>query len=170
MFTQNSIDNFWSGVNKNGPNGCWLWTKAVDQDGYGRGWYKIINDPKRYPGRAHRMVLMFQTMQLILPGLVAMHHCDNPSCCNPAHLSIGTVLENNLDKIAKGRENSAKGERNARAKLTDDQVREIRKRAIIGTRSGYGQGSNSVELAKEFGVHTELIRRIAKGFGWSHVI
>jgi len=75
---------------------CWLWLEGLDRDGYGLFGY----EGKQW--RAHRY------MKHITDGLdnakpVVMHTCDNPSCVNPDHLVNGTVQENNLDKLNKGR-------------------------------------------------------------------
>lgn len=63
-------------------------------------------------------------------GMVVMHKCDNRLCCNPNHLEVGTIADNNHDAIAKGR--NAKGERNGNSKLTELQVREIRAKHKLG--------------------------------------
>ena len=94
------VKRFFSKVAK--TNSCWLWLGGKDLDGYGL--FQL--DGKQW--RAHRY------SQMISNGLdinkpIVMHTCDNPSCVNPKHLVNGTVLENNLDKINKGRCNSKGG-------------------------------------------------------------
>jgi hypothetical protein len=81
-------------------DGCWLWRAAFDSDGYGKF---------QYPGpdgqvyvRAHRWA--YEHFVGPIPvGHVVMHRCDTPSCVNPDHLDVGTPLQNNDDKLAKGR-------------------------------------------------------------------
>lgn len=73
---------------------------------------------------AHRISYEISAGKEIPPGVIIMHSCDNPQCVNPAHLSTGTSMDNCRDCIAKGR--NAKGERNGRARLTEEQVSEIR--------------------------------------------
>jgi hypothetical protein len=163
MFTQQSIDRFMKNVINNGPTECWGWKKSLDQDGYARVCFRYIDSQHTINMSGHRFMMVIQTGQPIPPGLVVMHSCDNPICCNPNHLSIGTVADNNLDKKLKGREKAPRGEKQPRALLTDEQAREIRRDAIVGYRSGRNNGSNLKELAAKYGVKTELVRRIAKG-------
>lgn len=88
-------DRFWSKVDKSGD--CWEWTASRFSNGYGQFTFG------GYPIGAHR-VAFEETKGLIPTGLVVMHSCDNRGCVNPAHLSLGTPLDNALDKVAKGRE------------------------------------------------------------------
>lgn len=157
---QKYIDLFWSKVIK--QDGCWSFQSAKDRDGYGAFSYKLAGSNKYIKAGAHRFMMLING-HIIPKGNVVCHRCDNPSCVNPAHLFIGTPALNNLDKKLKGRDRAPKGEQQARASLTNEQAKEIRKRAVIGWRVGYNNGSNISELAKEFGVPRELIRRIARG-------
>lgn len=78
------------------PNsGCWLWTISCDQDGYGKMKWRGVNYG------AHR--LSFRAYHNQEPnGLSVTHSCDIPCCVNPAHLSLGTTLQNLRDAAAKG--------------------------------------------------------------------
>lgn len=89
--------------------------------------------------------------------LVIRHTCDTAACCNPKHLVLGTQLENMRDKVERGR--SSTGEKNGRAKLTADQVREILRRA----------GESRIGLAREFGVVPAVIHNIIRRRTWRHV-
>jgi hypothetical protein len=80
---------------------------------------------------------------------------------NPAHLWLGSQADNMRDMVEKGR--SAYGERNAKAKLTDDQVRAIRRRYIPRVVS-------QRQLATEYDVSTHLINRIVYGKAWRHLL
>jgi hypothetical protein len=85
---------FWKYVNK--TDGCWLWTGAIGGSGYGLLGVENRNVP------AHR--LSWQIHNGPIPdGLLVCHTCDNPPCVNPAHLWLGTNLDNARDKMAKGR-------------------------------------------------------------------
>jgi hypothetical protein len=94
----NTIESLLSKVTKQ-ENGCWVWTGRVNHKGYG----KISWNGKE--SRVHRVV--YEHFRGSVPeGLQVCHHCDNPPCCNPEHLFAGTALDNEWDKIAKGRRKS----------------------------------------------------------------
>jgi len=161
MIEQKYIDLFWNKVDKS--NDCWNWRAYKDRDGYGIFGIKHLGQFK-----AHRFSLMIQGVD-IPEGYVVMHHCDNPSCVRPEHLKPATVAENNLDKLLKNRQKGCPGEHNARSKLTEQQVKEIKARAQVGCRTGYHNGSNLKELAKEYSVCVDTIRLIARNKIWTHI-
>lgn len=91
------VDRFWSRVDKAaGPDGCWPWTGALHEKGYG------LFGLSDKTWRAHRYALIASGVA-IPDGMVVMHKCDNPPCCNPDHLQVGTSRANIHDMIAKGR-------------------------------------------------------------------
>jgi hypothetical protein len=90
---------FWSKVDKRGPDECWPWVGGVDGRGYGRSRY---NGSGRTT--AHRIAWQLANGRDAL--LFVLHRCDNPVCCNPAHLWEGTQSENMRDMAAKGRWNN----------------------------------------------------------------
>lgn len=97
-------ERFWSKVNITDLLSCWEWT-GFKNKGYGQLEFRGKTQ------RAHRVVWMLIYGE-IPDGLCVLHHCDNPSCCNPAHLFLGTMLDNNRDMIKKGRQihnNTARG-------------------------------------------------------------
>jgi hypothetical protein len=150
---------FWARVEKRGPSECWLWTAATNGVGYGT----IFSGGER-AGRmvlAHR--LSFEIHKGTIPkGHYVCHHCDNPRCVNPEHLFAGTPRENTQDMFAKGRWSAApiRGAAQAQAKLSDDQVREIRARiGRVPLR----------DIAAEFGVSKSLVWNIKAGLNWTHV-
>jgi hypothetical protein len=87
------------------------------------------------------------------------HTCDNPICCNPAHLLVGTHADNVADRVERNR--TARGTGNGRAKLTEDEVRTIR--------TAYAEGWPTMELTRHFGVDRALIRRIVRREVWAHL-
>lgn len=90
------IDRLMEKVDKH-PDGCWIFTGAKIATGYGK-----ISDRRSHAVFAHR-VSYAHFKGPIPPGLKVLHQCDNPSCVNPDHLSVGTQKENWLDARAKGR-------------------------------------------------------------------
>lgn len=152
-FTTKDIDRFWSKVSiADDSDSCWEWQACRDRKGYGIISIGSKTDGTNTVARAHRLayLLAFETDP---NSLHVLHKCDNPSCCNPKHLFLGTPQDNTSDMIKKGRQ--AKGEKSGQAKLTEAQVREIRKR--------YRSGNIfQRELAKEYGVTTSLISAIIR--------
>lgn len=158
---------FWSKVRKGAPGECWPYLEASDKDGYG------VFTPKHQSMRAHRFA--YEVAVGPIPrGVVVRHRCDNPPCCNPAHLEPGTVADNNADAVRRGR--TASGDRNfahrhpellkrgtahPNAKLNDQAVREIRA-ALVG-------GETQRAIAARYGVDQQIVRRIGCGQLWRHV-
>lgn len=107
-----TASGFWARVDQSGgPASCWPWTGPRDRDGYG-----VTGIERLGERRAHRVAWFLQN-GAIPAGLVVCHSCDNPLCCNPAHLFTGTTRDNVMDCIRKGRRPT--GEQSRQAKLTD---------------------------------------------------
>jgi HNH endonuclease len=140
-----------------GPDRCWQWLGAT-RNGYG----KIIcqADHKRTYVTAHRLAWELFNGP-IPPGLDVLHRCDNPACCNPAHLFLGTHSDNMRDREAKGRHNAPRGSNHGRAKLTEDDVRTIRRLVAEGTPQNV--------LARRYGVTTTILWLLVHRRTWRHV-
>lgn len=92
---------FWEKVDASaGPDGCWLYTGFRKWDGY--GWLQRGHAATRRSLTAHRYAWIL-TKGSPGAGLQVLHRCDNPPCCNPAHLFLGTHADNMADRSAKGR-------------------------------------------------------------------
>lgn len=95
-------------------------------------------------------------------GLVVRHQCDNARCINPAHLLLGTAADNMQDKVDRGRQ--TRGVAQAAARLMVSEVLEIRRRY-----KAYCKTNGSIALAREFGVTSSTITKVAGGHSWQHV-
>jgi hypothetical protein len=95
--TPHMLERFWSHVDIRGPEECWPWQAFINRHGYG---VFYLADGKKIP--ASRFALA-TVMGWIPSELYACHHCDQPVCCNPAHIFAGTPKDNTQDAIAKGR-------------------------------------------------------------------
>jgi len=149
--SQKTVDRFWAKVDRRGPDECWPWMGAKWQSGYG-----IVRiEERRF--RVHRVAYAL-AKGLIPDGLHVLHLCDNPPCCNPAHLFLGTHAENMADMGAKGRQRGPAGENHHRAKLTVADVHTIREWAPAGW--------SQRDLADAFGVSRTIIGRVLRRQIW----
>ena len=85
-------------------DGCWLWQASVTADGYGR---MGIGGPGNKRMLAHRVAWQLYVGK-IPDGMLVLHKCDNPPCCNPKHLFLGTDADNARDMSRKGRHPGSK--------------------------------------------------------------
>lgn len=139
---------FWQNVAKRGPDDCWPWTAHTNDAGYGmigKGNNSI---------RAHRYSYELH-FGAIPDGLHVLHHCDNPTCVNPAHLFIGDDAANMQDKTDKGRAYRPYGEAHGNRQFTERQIRHFRAEQ---PRSGLSIRA----FARSHDVSYETMRRILK--------
>lgn len=92
--------------------------------------------------------------------MCVLHRCDNRACVNVDHLFLGTPKDNSHDMMWKGR--SAAGEKNARSKLTENDVRWIRKLTAAGVMIGR-------EIGELFGLRQAAVNHVATGRNWSQL-
>lgn len=143
------VCHFASNVNK--TNGCWLWIGALDKDGYGTA--KLRG---RRVEKAHRLSYRIANCGIDQTKQVC-HSCDNPQCVNPAHLFLGSALDNKADCVSKGRH--VKGdELYWKAKLTPSQVIAIR-----------GDQRSSTIISREYGVSAVSVQLIRRRATWKHI-
>lgn len=146
---RNTPQVFESLLDKSGD--CWTWQGRRSEKGYGLFYSGRV-------WRAHRYA--YETYVGPIGDLHVLHKCDNPPCCNPAHLFLGTPADNAADKAMKGRTGKEKrrGSVNGNAKLNEELVRFIRNSEL-----------GPVELSKKIGVNRCTIRSIRNYETWSHV-
>jgi hypothetical protein len=146
-------DWFWSKVQRDADDACWPWDGDVSSHGYGCVGILIAHGKRRRRVGAHRVAYILGT-GLPLGPLRALHHCDNPPCCNyRKHLFPGTAKDNSQDMSTKGRGRGPD-------KLTPAQVAAIKLR--------YGSGESATKLACEYQIHRRQVLRLASGTSRTH--
>lgn len=163
VLTSDEIERFWRKVEKGSPDDCWVYRGTVNKK---RGGYGLFFYHFRYYKRrrtqltvaAHRLAFYLAT-NLWAPEYVC-HRCDNPPCCNPAHLFAGTPKDNSGDTVRKGRSN--KGVINGRAKLVDEQVLAIRAACDL-------QIFTQEDIAGFFDISPRHVSVIATRKRWAHL-
>jgi len=140
-----------------GNDACWPFTGAKDPAGYGR---YHVGRSRSSSMLSHRVA--FGLAYGYLPEAVC-HQCDNPECCNPAHLFGGTRAINNRDMADKGRCARVKaalwGEKHHQARLTDKDAEAIKTRYLAG-------GVSQRALATQHGVSQRTINKIVRGISF----
>lgn len=159
---------FHSKIDRRGADECWPWTAYRGPTGYGR----FMVSTKRGEAKAclaHRLALE-EIEPIPFSGAIALHLCDNPSCCNPAHLRWGTQRDNINDARLKGRTSSGsahseitkavipRGEEHCNAVLTADQVRAIR-----------ADPRMHKDIAPDYGISKSNVSAIKLRRSWAHV-
>lgn len=145
-----TAENFWRRLIKQPGDGCWLWgSPARVSRFYGAVSFEGKKD------YAHRVAWRFANGP-IPNGVCVLHRCDNPLCCRPDHLFLGSQADNMRDMATKRR--SCLGERNRAAKLSEPAVKEIRR--LRGISKTFRQ------IADSYGVSASVIFRIIKGDIW----
>lgn len=152
----------WSRVERR-QGGCWLWRGARQTNGYG---HMRVGGRSGKSEAPHRLVAAMTIGPV--DGIFVLHSCDNPLCCNPAHLWLGTQKDNMVDMSRKGRSGPAnspwlmvRGEGHANARLNDEAVRTIRAK--------HAAGESVASMARLFGVAPFTVHSVIVGRTWRHV-
>lgn len=186
--TPKDILRFQRKVDVRGPDDCWLWTSTKIRQGYG------------FFGKNGQSFLASRFAYFMHTGIdpkdrLVCHKCDNPPCCNPGHLFLGTYADNSNDMVMKGRANRPtgdkswtrmypervpkgedhwmrkspekvpKGQHRFNAKLTEAQIKEIRDTYLPWNEGEFG----SVALARRFGVTRACILHAARGLTYKNI-
>lgn len=130
---------------------CWMWTGKKDPNGYGR---------MSFAGErlAHRASYRHFVGDIPV-GAFLCHKCDVPACVNPAHLFIGTQLDNMRDAVRKGRQ--SRGDSHGNAKLTTEIALAIKARVSAG--------ETRAAVAKDIGISRATVSMVASGKRWGHL-
>lgn len=151
IYTEQDIRRFYSYVQVGKEDECWEWL-GFTAVGYGM----FMFDGK--PMKASRFIWWFTTGQHP-EELYVCHHCDNKMCVNPKHLFLGTQKENMQDAVRKGR--IVHGAKHYNARLTENDVREIRAKRTAGI--------SCHQLTTEYGVSFTQIWNIVRRKQWVHI-
>lgn len=169
--TDSDISRFWVKVDKDGPihpynpslGKCWVWMSGINNKGYGA--FDTNHSGVRKTHLVHRISFTLSNGP-INDGMKILHSCDNPPCCNPAHLREGTQAENMQESASRGRcgkpHEGQRGEKNYRAKLTEELVREIR---LLYSAGGISQEA----IGARYGVKRSTILGVVSRRKWAHV-
>jgi hypothetical protein len=148
------MKRFWDKVHKlPGARACWEWRATRTVWGYGQFW---LNGRHQ---QAHRVAYELQVGP-VPDGLLVLHRCDNRRCVRRSHLRLGTHEANMADMVKKERQ--VRGERNNTAKLTEEQVLEIR--TIYAAKQ-----ATQTELGLRYGVTQAMISEVVRGKSWKHL-
>ncbi len=143
------VQRFWERVSIAGPDECWVWLRGTNNHGYG-----VFYAPHQI--KAHRFSCELHNGP-IPKGKWVLHSCDNPPCVNPAHLRIGTPLDNSRDRDSRGRTGDTSRTKNGRHKLTEADVTYIRRNPDMLLQR---------ELGAKFGVTQVMISKVQLHQNW----
>jgi hypothetical protein len=155
VITDDLMARLWAKVDKGEPDECWPFT-GYRSHGYGR-----IGLGSRADGvdGAHRVVA-WANYGPPNPGHQARHLCGNRACCNPDHIAWGDQSANEMDKVAHGLSN--RGSRHGMSKLTEGDVRDIRRRCA--------NGEYQYKLADEYGIAQQSVSELITGKTWGWLV
>ncbi len=143
-------------------NDCWNWTGARISPKSSKFRYGTLNVGKGKTELVHRLAYTLWIAKIPF-GLFVCHKCDNPACFNPDHLFVGDNQDNMRDKVKKGRSYTGdhKGENNAAAKLTTEQVQDIKQLLTDGMKYKF--------IAEKYGITSAAVSAIKNEDRWGHI-
>jgi hypothetical protein len=143
---------FWDRVNQGDKDACWEWVGLAKVGPKNPAPYGMLGWRGKH-SRAHRVAYEI-TNGPIPAGAMVLHRCDNSLCCNPKHLYLGNHAQNMRDMVARNRRKGVgRGEKNGRAKLTQEQANEIR--------AAYAGGARSQQsIADQYGISQFAVSQI----------
>ena len=152
-------ERFWEKVDIRTEDDCWNWKNSKYPTGYG---HFSSGKPRR--GRYSHRVAWELTYGPIPEDKCICHHCDNPSCCNPKHLFLGTTADNMHDRDRKGHNNNGK---KLPRKIKVEDIENIYKEYKPGKPHYAG---NAIELGEKYHVTAKYIQAIANKYHKSQIL
>lgn len=150
-------ERFWEKVDKRGDDECWPWMASCSAFGHGQftSFYPL------YKERLSHRIAWVMVNGPIPKGLCALHECDNPPCCNPRHLFLGTKADNTQDMMKKGRHIAPRGEGQPTHKYSEQQVLEMLQK--------HNGGISRKELSRQYGISSQQLSLILTNKAWRHL-
>lgn len=148
------IGRFYTKIEKEDENGCWIWGASKNQYGYGQIAFQ------KKPILAHRLSYIIHKGN-ISKSCVIRHTCDTPACVNPNHLEIGTQADNMNDMWERKRGNTtikSRGCHHYLSKLTEEQVKSIR-----------SSNKTVQELSDDYNIKYHAMWNIVHKRTWKHL-
>jgi NADH:ubiquinone oxidoreductase subunit E len=156
-YSEKTIARFWAKVARGAAGECWPWKAGKNWKGYGT--FGGSSGGKQWGTVAPRYAYETLFGPLGDPKVFVLHSCDNPACCNPEHLSPGSVVDNAADMTARNRQ--SRGSNRPLSKLTEEQVQEAARLWLSGEKQH--------QIAKLFGVNQSQVSRALNRHRWRHV-
>ncbi len=160
---------FWSKVDKSGgANACWPYTGTVDRYGYGvvqRRKLQCHGLPRHLVSSRYAYMCYHKTP--LKKEEHVLHSCDNPACCNPAHLRIGNHIDNMRDKNTRGRNVSPAQAGFSQKGASNFGSAESRKKALTLRAEFQGGNTDVPALAAKYGYTNRTVRNICRGKTWA---
>lgn len=157
IITEKDVKRFGTKYAVNEETDCWEWQAGIGTQGYGR--FKI-QQPEPRTVYAHRVSFVMHA-GAIPEGSLVLHKCDNRRCVNPAHLFLGSQLDNMQDMAKKGRDINRVGSKNPNAKLSDTDVFDIY--------DFYEKTKSTLKVAAEWNITKNMAWLIVRGKQWKHL-
>lgn len=149
-------ERFWEKVKRGGKGECWEWQAARNAKGYGR-----LTSGRGVNLKAHRVAYALSNGGFVADDTKVLHECDNPPCCNPNHLFVGSAKDNTADMIRKGRESAPP--RSFGASHHNAKFDEAAARAII-------EDPRTLHvIAADYGVSWMTVFRLKHRQTWKHL-
>jgi hypothetical protein len=146
-------ERFWSKVQRGKCDECWPWLGWRDRDGYGR--CKV--NRRKHP--ATHLAIYLDRGEAVPSGLETLHTCDNPACCNPRHILVGTRRDNARDAMRKGR--LRRREWHGMSKIDTPTA--------ILIKAKLREGIPAAHVARSLGVSHHIVYDIKRGRTWRDV-